>query len=56
MFAESDLIGIPHRIVVGEKSLNQGEVEYKGRKNQETFNITLNDVVENLKKITTKII
>ena len=41
MFAESDLIGIPHRIVVGEKSLNQGEVEYKGRKNQETFNITL---------------
>lgn len=56
MFAESDLIGIPHRIVVGEKSLNQGEVEYKGRKNQEAYNITLNDVVENLKKITTKII
>ena len=56
MFAESDLIGIPHRIVVGEKSLNQGEVEYKGRKNQETYNIRLNDVVENLKKITTKII
>ena len=56
MFAESDLIGIPHRIVVGEKSLNQGEVEYKGRKKQEAYNITLNDVVENLKKITTKII
>ena len=56
MFAESDLIGIPHRIVVGEKSLNQGEVEYKGRKKQEAYNITLNDVVENLKKVTTKTI
>lgn len=52
MFAESDLIGIPHRIVVGEKSLNLGEVEYKGRKDQEAYNISLNDVVENLKKVT----
>ena len=52
MFAESDLIGIPHRIVVGEKSLNLGEVEYKGRKDQEACNISLNDVVENLKKVT----
>ena len=52
MFAESDLIGIPHRIVVGEKSLNLGKVEYKGRKDQEACNISLNDVVENLKKVT----
>jgi prolyl-tRNA synthetase len=52
MFAESDLIGIPHRIVVGEKSLNLGEVEYKGRKDQEAYNISLNDVVGNLKKVT----
>lgn len=56
MFAESDLIGIPHRIVVGEKSLNLGEVEYKRRKDQEAYNISLNDVVENLKKVTTKTI
>ncbi len=56
MFAESDLIGIPHRIVVGEKSLNLGEVEYKRRKDQEAYNISLNDVVENLKKVITKTI
>ncbi|NBR08018.1 MAG: proline--tRNA ligase, partial [Planctomycetes bacterium] len=31
MFADHDLIGIPHRIVIGEKSLANGEVEYKHR-------------------------
>lgn len=30
-FADSDLIGIPHRIVVSERSLAQGGVEYKKR-------------------------
>jgi len=30
-FADIDLIGIPHRIVVSEKSLAKNEVEYKGR-------------------------
>ncbi len=31
MFADMDLIGIPHRIVVGERGLNSGQYEYKGR-------------------------
>ncbi|HED16255.1 MAG TPA: proline--tRNA ligase, partial [Gammaproteobacteria bacterium] len=31
MFADMELIGIPHRIVIGARSLKQGEVEYKGR-------------------------
>jgi prolyl-tRNA synthetase len=31
MFAEMELIGIPHRIVVGERGLSKGELEYKGR-------------------------
>ncbi|MDR2614112.1 MAG: proline--tRNA ligase [Candidatus Accumulibacter sp.] len=31
MFAEMDLIGIPHRIVVGERGLKEGKLEYKGR-------------------------
>ena len=31
MFAEMELIGIPHRIVVGERGLNEGQLEYKGR-------------------------
>jgi len=31
MFADIDLIGIPHRIVVGERGLESGQYEYKGR-------------------------
>jgi hypothetical protein len=31
MFAEMELIGIPHRVVVGERGLAEGKLEYKGR-------------------------
>ncbi len=31
MFADMELIGIPHRIVVSDKGLEKGELEYKGR-------------------------
>ncbi|HWC57445.1 MAG TPA: aminoacyl--tRNA ligase-related protein [Candidatus Paceibacterota bacterium] len=34
-FADSDLIGIPHRVVVSEKSLAKGGVEYKARTSEE---------------------
>ena len=32
MFADMELIGIPHRIVVGERGLKNGVVEYQGRR------------------------
>ena len=31
MFADMELIGIPHRVVVGERGLGEGKLEYKGR-------------------------
>lgn len=31
MFADSELIGIPHRLVIGEKGLDAGTIEYKNR-------------------------
>jgi len=31
-FADMELIGIPHRITIGDRSLANGKVEYKGRK------------------------
>ena len=34
-FAEADMIGIPHRVVISEKSLAAGGVEYKARTKQE---------------------
>ncbi len=33
MFAEWELIGVPHRIVIGDRGLKNGEVEYADRKN-----------------------
>ncbi|MEJ2453352.1 MAG: proline--tRNA ligase [Candidatus Thiodiazotropha sp.] len=46
MFADMELIGIPHRIVVGEKSLDDGKVEYRGRKETENRFIPFDDIVE----------
>ena len=42
MFAESDLIGIPNRLVIGEKNLNENKVEFKSRSepNSELINVT----------------
>ncbi len=35
MFADMELIGIPHRIVIGERGLSEGKLEYKGRRDAE---------------------
>ncbi|MDO5054791.1 MAG: proline--tRNA ligase [Pasteurella oralis] len=32
MFADMELIGVPHMIVIGEKNLEKGEIEYKNRR------------------------
>ncbi len=48
MFAESDLMGIPHRIVIGDRGLAEGKVEYKSRSHAEAQNIALESVVSHL--------
>lgn len=35
MFADMELIGIPHMVVIGEKNLEKGEIEYKHRRSGE---------------------
>jgi prolyl-tRNA synthetase len=45
MFAEMDLIGIPHRLVLGERGLDAGNVEYKRRADGESTEIAIADVV-----------
>ncbi|WP_447895972.1 proline--tRNA ligase [Vreelandella sp. GE22] len=34
-FADLELMGVPHRIVIGDRSLDNGELEYKGRRDAE---------------------
>ena len=48
MFAESDLIGIPHRIVVGERGLAEGKVEYKARNITEAQNLLVSNVISDV--------
>lgn len=39
MFNDMELIGIPHRIVIGERGLDQSEIEYKHRRDEQPQNI-----------------
>ena len=50
-FKDADLIGIPLRIVIGQKSLAQGNVELKIRKTGENKLYSLQDIVPQVKKI-----
>lgn len=45
MFADADLIGIPHRIVIGEKSLAKNEIEYKHRRASDSEHVPQSDIV-----------
>ncbi|MCY4420863.1 MAG: proline--tRNA ligase [Gammaproteobacteria bacterium] len=49
LFADHELIGIPHRIVVSERGLQQNEVEYKNRSGQETQQVPVENALEFLK-------
>ncbi len=50
MFAELELIGIPHRITVGDRGLKEGVVEYQARRATEAVKLALGDVVGTLKQ------
>jgi len=44
-FADSELMGIPHRIVIGERGLNAGNLEYRHRRETESTEISAADPV-----------
>lgn len=45
MFADADLIGIPHRLVIGERGLDKGIIEYKHRRNADSEDVALDGVM-----------
>jgi prolyl-tRNA synthetase len=49
MFADMELIGIPHRIVIGERGLKEGNIEYQGRCDEKSQPLELKNAVEFLK-------
>ena len=50
MFADMELIGIPHRVVIGEKNLDKGLVEYKARRGGDNQDIPRGEIVAFLQK------
>ena len=45
MFADMELIGIPHRVVIGERGLKEGQLEYKGRTDAEATMLAQGEIL-----------
>ena len=52
MFSDMELIGIPHRIVLGDKGLDNGMVEYRARTDSDNQDIPLDQIIAHLKTVT----
>ena len=51
MFADMELTGIPHRVVIGERGLKQNQFEYQGRRDKTAQPIALDNAAETVKKL-----
>lgn len=49
MFKDIELIGIPHTVVIGDRSIDEGNFEYKHRRDGVKEPIAINDIIEHLK-------
>jgi prolyl-tRNA synthetase len=48
-FADMELLGIPHRIVIGDRALDDGEIEYQGRRDSEARRVPLAEAMDFLR-------
>ncbi|MDB5729196.1 MAG: proline--tRNA ligase, partial [Noviherbaspirillum sp.] len=46
MFADWELIGVPHRVVIGERGLKEGKLEYQGRRDTAATSVPVAEMVE----------
>ena len=49
-FADMELIGIPHRLILGERGLDNGMIEYKNRRSGDGEEFAIDDVVNIIKQ------
>jgi len=49
MVSDMELIGIPHRIVLGDKGLDNGMVEYRARTDSDNQDIPIEQIIQHLK-------
>jgi prolyl-tRNA synthetase len=45
LFADMDLMGIPHRVVLSERGLAAGSAEYKGRRDEKPADKPIREIV-----------
>jgi prolyl-tRNA synthetase len=50
MFADMDLIGLPHRLVIGERGLRKGVIEYKGRRQERASELPRDRLLTELRR------
>lgn len=50
MFADWELIGVPHRVVIGERGLKEGKLEYQGRRDAEASSVPVAEMVAFVKE------
>ena len=50
MFADWELVGVPHRVVISDRGLKEGQVEVQGRRDAAATKLALADVVAHLKQ------
>ncbi|KJY88555.1 proline--tRNA ligase [Vibrio neptunius] len=49
MFSDMELIGVPHTIVIGDRSMKEGNFEYKNRRTGDKTPVAMADIVEHIK-------
>ena len=49
MFADAELIGIPHTLIIGDRSLDNGVIEYKDRLSGEKQDVKIEEVIDFIK-------
>ncbi len=52
MFADMELVGIPHTVVIGDRNIDAGMFEYKNRRTGEKQDIPFDQIVDFLKNLT----
>ncbi|MGM0824349.1 MAG: proline--tRNA ligase [Pseudomonadota bacterium] len=49
-FADLELMGVPHRLVIGDRSLDNGELEYKGRRDSDATMVPTEQIIDFLRE------
>ncbi|MED5618061.1 proline--tRNA ligase [Ideonella sp. BN130291] len=45
MFADWELVGVPHRVVISDRGLKEGKLEYQGRRDAQATSVAVGDIV-----------